>query len=58
MMELMSDQRPAPDVSNIDIIILLYPKCRKEVECTFLLGTFLELVDREVISGGENAGPS
>ena len=27
----------------------MYPSCRKEEECSFLLGTFIELVDREVI---------
>ena len=29
--------------------MLMYPKCRQEVELTFLLGTFLELVDKEVL---------
>ena len=38
-------------VSNIDIILAMFPTCRQEVECIFILGTYVELVDREVVSG-------
>ena len=37
--------------SNMEIIMQMYPSCRKEIECSFLLGTFLEQVHREVMSG-------
>ena len=31
----------------------MYSACRKEIECSFLLGTFLEQVDREVSCKGK-----
>ena len=46
--ELLSDQGPVPVVSNTELIMLMYPKCRREAEAAFLLCTFMELVDREV----------
>eukprot|EP00092_Neocalanus_flemingeri_P000930 GFUD01000989.1.p1 GENE.GFUD01000989.1~~GFUD01000989.1.p1 ORF type:complete len:160 (+),score=50.19 GFUD01000989.1:359-838(+) len=46
--ELLSDQGPAPAVSNTELIMLMYPKCRREAEAAFLLCTFMELVDKEV----------
>ena len=48
VLELISDQGPVPVVSNIELIMLMYPKCRREAEAVFLLCTFMELVDREV----------
>ena len=36
-------------VSNPDILLARFPKDRQEDECTFLLGTYVELVDREVV---------
>ena len=48
VIELLSDQGAAPVVSNTELIILMYPKCRRESETVFLLCTFMELVDREV----------
>ena len=48
MTELLSDQGPAPAVSNAELIMFMYPKCRREAEAVFLLCTFMELVDREV----------
>ena len=51
LMELWSDQKPAAVVINMEIIMQMYPPpppCRKESECSFLPGTFLEQVDREV----------
>ena len=49
MLELMRDQGRPPDVSNMDIILAMFPKCRKEVEVMLVLGTFVELVDREAV---------
>ena len=46
--ELLSDQGPAPVVSNIELLMLMYPKCRREAEVVFLLCAFMELVHREV----------
>ena len=37
----------------MEIIMQMYPSCRKEIECSFLLGTFLELVHREVMVKGK-----
>ena len=48
VLELMSDQGPAPVVSNTQLLMLMYPRCRREAEIAFLVGTFMELVDREV----------
>ena len=48
VLELMSDQGPAPVVSNTEMLMLMYPKCRREAEAAFLICTFLELVEREV----------
>ena len=45
----MSDQGRPPDIDNIDIILAQFPKGRQESECILLLGTYLELVDKEVI---------
>jgi hypothetical protein len=33
----------------MEIIMLMYPSCRKEVKVSFLLGTFLEQVHKEVM---------
>ena len=49
-MELVSDPGPPVAVSNTDILMAKFPMCRQESECMFLLGTYLELVDREVVS--------
>ena len=45
LMELLNDQGPAPN--NHAIIMLMY--YTKENEVIFILGTYMELVDREVI---------
>ena len=29
--------------------MLMYPRCRREAEAAFLLGTYMELVDNEVV---------
>ena len=45
----MSDQGAAPVVSNTELLMLMYPRCRLEDEAAFLLGTYMELVDKEVV---------
>ena len=45
----MTDQGRPPDVSNPDILLARFPKGRQEHECMLLLGTYVELVDREVV---------
>ena len=45
--ELLSDQGPAPALSNTELLMLMYPKCRREAEV--LLSTYTELVDREAV---------
>ena len=49
MIELISDQGPAPALSNTELLMLMYPKCRREAEVIFLLSTYTELVDREAV---------
>ena len=49
--ELWADEGPAVGATNMEIIMQMYPSCRKEIECSFILGTFLEQVHREVMSG-------
>ena len=50
MLELMRDQggRP-PDISNMDWILAMFPKCKQEAEVMLLLATFIELVDKEAV---------
>ena len=48
-MELFADGGPAVVATNMEMIMQMYPSCRKEVECSFLLGTFLEQVHKEVM---------
>ena len=49
MVNYMTDQGRPPDVSNPDILLARFPKGRQEHECMLLLGTYVELVDREVV---------
>ena len=50
MLELLRDQGRPPDVvSNKDLIMAMFPRCRQEDEVMFLVGTFVELVDREAV---------
>ena len=51
ILQLVTELGPPLLVSNIDIILAMFPTCRQEVECIFILGTYVELVDREVVSG-------
>ena len=48
VLQLLSDQGPAVAVSNTELLMLMYPKCRREAEVVFLLCAFMELVHREV----------
>ena len=41
--------RKTPDISKTDILLAMFSKGRQDAECTLLLGTYLELVDREVV---------
>jgi hypothetical protein len=49
LIELLSDQGAAPALSNTELLMLMYPRCRREAEAAFLLGTYMELVDNEVV---------
>ena len=49
MLELLRDQGRPPDTSNMDFILAMFPKGRQEAECILLLGTFVELVERETV---------
>ena len=50
ILELVSNLGPPVVISNKDIVMAMFPTSRQETECMFILGTFLELVDREVMS--------
>ena len=45
---MLSGPGPPIAVTNIEFIRAMFPKSLKEVECLFLLGNYVELVDREV----------
>jgi hypothetical protein len=49
VLEFLTDQGRPPNVSNSDILLAQFPKGRQENECTLLLGTYVELVDREAV---------
>ena len=38
----------SPALSNTEL--LMYPRCGREAEAAFLLGTYLELLDKEVVA--------
>ena len=48
-MDFLPDQGRPPDISDTDILLAMFSKGRQDAECTLLLGTYLELVDREVV---------
>ena len=54
LMELWTDHGPAVIATNMEILMLMYPPCRKEVAVSFLLGTFLEQVHSEVMLKGKD----
>ena len=47
--QLLRDQGRPPDTSNMDFILAMFPKSRQEAECILILGTFVELVDKETV---------
>ena len=48
VLDFLTDQGRPPDISNSDILLAKFSKGRQEDECTLLLGTYVELVNREV----------
>ena len=46
VVELLSNQGPVQALTNTELIMLTYPRCRREAEAAFLLGNYMELVDR------------
>ena len=48
-LSFLADGGRPPDVSNIDILLARYPKGRQEDECLLLLGTYVELIDKDVV---------
>ena len=49
ILDFLTDRGRPPDVTNTDILLARFPKGRQENECTLLLGTYVELVDREAV---------
>ena len=49
LLSFLADRGRPPDVSNTDILLARYPKGRQEDECLLFLGTYVELVDQEVV---------
>ena len=49
VIKMMSDHGPAPDLSNTELLLFIYPRCRREAEVIFLLTTYKELVDSEAV---------
>ena len=49
-MELATDLGPLLLVGDTELILAMFPSSRHEDDCLFIIGTFLELVDSEVIS--------
>ena len=49
MQELPRDQGRPPDIRNMDLILAMSFQCRHEAECTLILGTFVELGNREIV---------
>ena len=50
MTDLLSDQGPPPDLSNTELLMLMYPGCRQEAEVSFIICTYMEMVDREAVN--------
>ena len=49
ILDFLTDQGRPPDISQTEIILAHFPNGRNDTEWTFLLGNYLELVDREVL---------
>ena len=41
--------RKTPYTSNTDFMLAMFLKIRQEAECILILGTFVELVDKETV---------
>ena len=50
LLQMLTFPGRPPDISDSDFIMAMFPRSRHEDECIFLVGTFVELVDREVMS--------
>ena len=50
ILELVTELGPPLAISDTDIVMAMFPTCRFEMECVFILGVYMELVDREVVS--------
>ena len=48
MTELWAFEGPDVAVTNLEIIMQMFLTCRKEIECSLLLGAFLEQLHRKV----------
>ena len=48
--ELLARTGPPPIVTNEAIILARFPKCTQETEILFLLGNYIELVDKDVVN--------
>ena len=49
-MELLGRLGPPPIVSSEDIVLAMFPKCTQESEFMFILGNYLELVDKDAVN--------
>ena len=49
LLQLLEEHGRPPDISDIELIMIRFPKSRQEDECIFLVGAYVELVDREVM---------
>ena len=49
-MELLARTGPPPIVTNEDIILAQFHKCTQETEILFILGNYIELVDKDVVN--------
>ena len=50
ILELVTELGPPLAISDTDIVMAMFPTFRFENECVFILGVYMELVDREVVS--------
>ena len=50
LVELLGTPGPPPLVSNKEILLAMFPKGTQETEVLFILGNYLQLVDKDVIN--------
>ena len=48
-LSFLTDRGRPPDVRNTDMLLARYSKGRQEDECLLLLGTYVELVEKDVV---------